>query len=357
MAEETPPDPTLSHLLDHSTLKWIFVGGKGGVGKTTTSSSLAVQLAAKRRSVLIISTDPAHNLSDAFRQKFTRHPTPVEGVDNLFAMEIDPTPEQTDLAELDSGPNFLSDLTSSIPGIDEAMSFAEVMRQVQSFDYECIVFDTAPTGHTLRLLQFPATLQKGLSKLMSLRGAFGGMLGQLTSMLGLTEDGNTTEGLLNKLDSLKNVVDEIGRQFRDPELTTFVCVCIPEFLSLYETERLVQELAKFEMDCSSIVINQIIFPEMTGSSRLLEARVRMQQRYLAQFDDLYEDFHLVKLPLLEEEVRGTDALLSFSKSLMRKYSAAASADLAQSSEDDLRQELQRLRQRCLELERQLASHK
>lgn len=75
--------------------------------------------------------------------------------------------------------------------------------QVQSFDYECIVFDTAPTGHTLRLLQFPATLQKGLSKLMSLRGAFGGMLGQLTSMMGLTEDGNTTEGLLSKLDSLK----------------------------------------------------------------------------------------------------------------------------------------------------------
>ena len=186
------------------------------------------------------------------------------------------------------------------------------------------------------------------------------------------------DALIGKLDELKSVVDEVNTQFRDPELTTFVCVCIPEFLSLYETERLVQELAKFEIDCRNVVVNQVISPSEVGSSRLLAARVRMQAGYLAQFDELYEDFHLVKMPLLDEEVRGVDALRAFSRFLVdpaaaeeagrrgtllpEKDGGGAKGDGSgsaspSSSSNPLEAEVSRLRKRVAELEKELADAK
>ena len=237
--------------------------GKGGVGKTTTACSLAVALAGHRESVLIISTDPAHNLSDAFSQRFTKEPTVVDGYPNLFAMEIDPTMDEEDVIPDMMGnaaaKSIMSDLVQSIPGIDEAMSFAELMKYVQVMEFSCIVFDTAPTGHTLRLLSFPTVLQKGLDKLIQLKSRFSGMFEQFMPLLGL--DASIPDMMMGKLEGTKAVIEKVNAQFKDPDLTTFVCVMIPEFLSLYETERLVQELSKFEIDTHNIVVNQVIYPE------------------------------------------------------------------------------------------------
>lgn len=117
-------EPSLQSLLDQRTLRWIFVGGKGGVGKTTTSCSLAIQLAKVRRSVLLISTDPAHNLSDAFSQKFGKEARLVDGFDNLSAMEIDPNGSMQDLLAGQAEQDDVNAMGGGMGGMMQDLAFA-----------------------------------------------------------------------------------------------------------------------------------------------------------------------------------------------------------------------------------------
>lgn len=343
------PDPSLKNIIDQESLQWVFVGGKGGVGKTTTSCCLGIQLAKYRKKVLIVSTDPAHNLSDAFCQKIGRDPTPINGFENLSAMEIDANDDMEKMqqqmtesagaaSEEEAGiSTLMSELTASIPGIDEAMSFSELMKQVQSMDYNVVVFDTAPTGHTLRLLSFPTILEKALGKIMALKDRFGGIIGQATAMLGGGNPGQMQDMMLGRLEETRAIINKVNDAFQDPDLTTFVCVCIPEFLSIFETERLVQELSKFGIDSHNIVVNQVLFPEKDAEElgqwldenkaklpkeaqeicAKMMARKKMQDKYIGQCFDLYgDDFNVTLMPLLDHEVRGVDKLKDFSENLI-----------------------------------------
>jgi len=196
------------------------------------------------------------------------------------------------------------------------------MKHVKSMEYSVIVFDTAPTGHTLRFLSFPTVLEKALGKLSTLSGRLGPMISQMTSMMG-GGGGESAEDMFAKLESMREVITEVNTQFKDPEKTTFVCVCISEFLSLYETERLIQELTAYEIDTHNIIVNQLLFPKKTSDCEHCNVRHKMQQKYLNEAHELYDEFfHIIQLPLLTEEVRGPAKLQEFSKMLVTPYTPA-----------------------------------
>ena len=230
-------------------------------------------------------------------------------------MEIDPISSLQDLVSNTSEniQNQMQDLAFAIPGVDEAMSFAEVMKLVKSMDYSCIVFDTAPTGHTLRFLSFPTVLDKALGKFSQMSSQLGPLMQQFGPMIGI----NSSENIIEKLTSMRQTIQEVNNQFKNPSMTTFVCVCIAEFLSLYETERMIQELTEYEIDTHNIVVNQLLFPKTKCDQ--CETRAKMQKKYLDQIEELYEDFNVCKVPLLKGEIRGSDNIKSFSEMLVKPF--------------------------------------
>ena len=258
----------------------IFVGGKGGVGKTSSSSAIAVRLADAGLSTLIVSTDPAHSLSDALMQDVSGgSPVSVEGCAMLQAMEVETGAAVARFraavggfraADLGLGgvaedvlsqlglEEFADILDNTPPGLDELLALAETLAVVRGADtsdgaggasagvtrYDRVVFDTAPTGHTLRLLAFPDFIDNLLTKIIALKSRLGGALALLGGLMGGVDPAAKLDAAVVKLERWQQRVAELERLLTDPDTTDFVVVGIPSRLAVAECARLLSALAE-----------------------------------------------------------------------------------------------------------------
>jgi arsenite-transporting ATPase len=309
----------LTGLLETS-LELILFGGKGGVGKTTCASGSGLYLANNNKNTLLISTDPAHSLSDSLGKEIGDEIKQIEGVENLSALEISAEKAlsefkmeyDTELRRLFDTSTYLdkedidSILSLPIPGIDEVMGFKTIMDLIEEGKFDKYVVDTAPTGHALRLLTFPGLLDDWVKVLAKMRWKYRYMV---TSFAGKYKPDSADDFLM----SMKKTVKKIGGLLRDQNRCEFIVVTIPEDMAIKETERLIKSLDHYGMKVKQIVINNVI-PEQINC-RFCQARREVQDKYIREIGDKFSDLKIAVLPLQAYEVKGIDALNNFKELL------------------------------------------
>ena len=294
--------------LTEKTLKLILFGGKGGVGKTTCASSAGLYLAGEGFKVLVISTDPAHSLSDSLAQKFGAEIKEVKGIKNLSVLEIN---AQKALSQFKAGnekqikrilntSTYLDQqdidalFTLPLPGLDELMGFKTIVDLIDKGEFDKYIVDTAPTGHALRLLTLPGLLDEWIKVMGRMRWKYRYMVETFSG--GYKED-EGDDFLL----SMKKMVKRIEGLLKDQSRCEFIAVTIPEDMAISETERLVSDLQRYGIKVKQLIVNNVL---ESGDCGFCRERSRAQEDYLKQIKSRFGDLRTVIIPLWPREVRG-----------------------------------------------------
>jgi arsenite-transporting ATPase len=295
---------------DRPGLQLLLFGGKGGVGKTTCATAAALRLSAlaPQRSWLLVSTDPAHSVHDSLAGHVP--------AGNLDVLEFDAPQylarfrEQNGamLREIAAAGTFLDDedvnrfLNLSLPGLDELMAFLEISSWVEARRYDCIVVDTAPSGHTLSLLAMPELIGRWLDMLEVL-------LAKRRYMRRVFSRDRSPDRLDLFVTRWKSELQRTARLLRDPARTEFVPVTIAEPLSVHETLALYHELLSRKIPVSELVVNQLHMEcDCPACSAVGSAEQAQIQRLLAGVESPCSAWGI---GLLADEVRGLELLSGF----------------------------------------------
>ncbi|MCC5912126.1 MAG: ArsA family ATPase [Clostridiaceae bacterium] len=273
--------------------KNIFFSGKGGVGKTSMACITAVQTSRKGFKTLLLTTDPAAHIGNVLDKPVSDKITAIEGVENLYAVKIDQKKATEEYKE-----NILKDAEDKFdahtimamkeeldsPCTEEMASFQKFIEFASIEDFEVVVFDTAPTGHTLRMLELPMDWSKQI---------------QLKAGVSTT---------ISEADQKqKELFDKVMDMMKDEKQTTFAFVMYPEKTPIVEAYRASQELMTLDIKTQLAVANLII-PEEQAITPFYQKRRNMQLGYIEEIKETFKDAELLKVPMLEDEIKGITML-------------------------------------------------
>ena len=352
--------------------EYVLYGGKGGVGKTTMAAATALASASDGTRTLVVSTDPAHSLSDTLGVDVPAKPGRVREDVPLWGAEIDPevaAEEGIDalgmasagdgddpfgddaggaggtggagtgagtgagaggpfggangggpmggLGELLGGDDPMRSLMGgAVPGADEAAALQLLLEYIDDPRFDRVVVDTAPTGHTLRLLELPEVMDSMVGRMLSIRDRLGGLM---DGMMGFLGDDDGDDGELDDLHELADRIEDLRAVLQDPARTDFRVVMIPEEMSVVESERLIRQLGDYSIPNDTVVVNKVmedladvtddvdatefVTPDL-DDCEFCQQRWSVQQDALARAQDVFRGHDVKRVPLFADDVHG-----------------------------------------------------
>lgn len=301
----------------------LFFGGKGGVGKTTCAAAFALLSAERGARTLLISTDPAHSTSDLFGRQLDDAPQRLSG--NLWALELDSArAAQRYLAQVKENlrpvvkPKLRSEidrqleLAQASPGADEAALFDRIAELVQTLggEFERLIFDTAPTGHTLRLLSLPELMQAWIDGLISRREQVNDMARLWRSMSG--KAATPPDPVSEVLQARRRKFMQLRRALLDAERSAFIFVLNPERLPIEETDKAIQLLDKYRIPIGGYIVNRLL-PDDLPEHPFWASRKRQEAQYLREIAERFAAHAHLQLPLFDADIVGEARLAELAR--------------------------------------------
>src|SRR5512137_854228 len=308
------------YMAQNSKLKYIFFGGKGGVGKTVLAGTAALWAAGQGRKTLLASTNPVHSLSSMLGQNVFGKPTPVEGVPNLMAYEIDThdTIEKSKkeirekiewflkYAEIKTRADEFVESATMNPAFEESAMFENMIDLMFENKYEVYVFDTAPTANARRLLGMSGVYSMWVNKMMQSRQE----AMSLKDLLSYSKKKKEKDPLMDYLLKLRERMGRAKELLTDDELTSFFFVTLPEALPIAVITRFINWFREFGIPVGGVIVNMVIDKDSVRAETpdFVKNRVAMQDEHMETIWKEFDGQVRAILPLYETEIRGVPAL-------------------------------------------------